>query len=122
MQRFETLIKNKTGPHLPGPGPLSAGSCVLTGHSPGPPSLAGQEQPPCPHAEPGHAGSKDKYRELQLRFKLHNLENIWALFFCIQISPYNDKNNSQRQCRHRWSPSVWSHMEPIDNRMGEPGT
>lgn len=36
------------------------------------PSLSGQEQPQCPCAEPmtdihGHAGSKDKYREVDCR-------------------------------------------------------
>lgn len=111
MQRFETLIKNKTGPHLPGPGPLSAGSCVLAGHSPGPPSLAGQEQPPCPRAEPGHAGSKDKYRELQLRFKLHNLENIWALFFCIQLVLTMTETTAKGSAGtdgHRQSGVIWN--------------
>lgn len=62
MQRFIISIKNKTkhGKHYAVP------QLFLRGHSHGPASVAGQEQPQDPCAEPttdvhGHAGSEDQY-------------------------------------------------------------
>lgn len=107
MQRFIILIKNKTKheKHYAFP------QLFLRGHSYGPASLAGQERPQYPCAEPttdvhGHAGGKDQYQDVDCR--VHSSENyiIWkiaalGLCSCVWISLYNDRDNRKDNQRQR---------------------